>query len=223
MARRNDPGDVDDLYWNEGEPYEPWDPAGPGSGRVRAGGRDPGELHGEQADSGDSWTMFFRDPVREPYGGAAGAAEAPPYGGKRFEHGRVTPVAREYGQLYGREQRGYGHRRDSYYALDTAAPWWETGVPEEEPTPSFAGVGPRGYRRSDERIEEEVVQRLAEADWVDASEVAVEVSDGVVTLEGTVESREARRAAEDLVAEVAGVLDVINRLRPQQGRPLGRS
>ena len=229
MARRNDPDDVDDLFWNAGEPDEAWDPARPGSGGLRSGGQEPRATAGDpaagadSADSGDSWTQFFHEPIREPYGGAAGAGEAPPYGGSRFAHGRHTPVAREYGQLYGRDQRGYGHRRDTYYAADSATPWWESGAPGDEPSPSFAGIGPRTYRRSDERIEEEVVQRLADAEWVDASEVEVEVSDGVVTLEGAVESREARRAAEDLVAEVTGVADVINRLRPRAARPVGRS
>lgn len=223
MARRNDP-DVDDLFWDAGEPYEPWDPAGQGSGRLRTGGQEPWAAEDVPADSGDSWTQFFHEPVRQPYGGPAGTGEARPYGGERFAHGRDTPVAREYGQLYGYDQRGYGHRRDTYYAEDTAAPWWETGMPaDDEPSPSFAGLGPRNYRRSDGRIGDEVVQRLADADWVDASEIEVEVSDGVVTLEGAVGSREARRAAEDLVAEVSGVVDVVNRLRPRQGRPVGRS
>jgi hypothetical protein len=223
MARRDDErADVDDLFWNEGEPAEPWDAAGPGGGRMRSGGHEPWATDPQQnmdaADPGDSWTQFFHEPIREPYGGAEGAGEAVPYGGRRFEYGRDTSAAREYGQLYGRDQRGFGHRRNTYYVADNATPWWEVGQREEEPPVSFAGVGPRNYQRSDERIEEEVVQRLADADWVDASEVEVEVSDGVVTLEGTVESRAARRAAEDLVAEVTGVADVINRLRS-----LGRS
>jgi len=40
----------------------------------------------------------------------------------------------------------------------------------------------------------------------------------VVTLAGEVETRDERRAAEDLTAEVAGVVDVINRLRARRGR-----
>src|SRR5688500_12730171 len=196
---RNDETNVDDLYWNEGEPLEPYDAAGPGSGRMRASGRAPWANDGEQEDSGDSWTQFFHEPVREPYGGSAGTGEMVPYGGRRFEYGRDTSAAREYGQLYGRDQRNYGHRRNTYYAADNATPFWEVGPEREDTTPSFAGVGPRNYRRSDERIEEEVVQRLAEADWVDAADVEVEVSDGVVTLEGEVDTRAARRGAEDLV------------------------
>ena len=225
MARQDDRTDVDDLFWNEGEPLEPWDAAGPGGGRMRSGGREPWATEGGQEDSGDSWTQFFAEPVREPYGGAAGTGEHVPYGGRRFEYGRDTSTAREYGQLYGRDQAGYGHRRNPFYAGDDTTPWWDTGgrQDEEDERPSFAGVGPRNYRRSDERIEEEVVQRLAEADWIDAGDVEVQVSDGVVTLEGQVESRAARRGAEDLVAEVFGVVDVINRLRARQGREPGRA
>ena len=221
MARQDDPTNVDDLYWNEGEPFEPWDAAGPGGGRMRSGGQEPWAHEGEEEDPGSSWTQFFAEPIREPYGGASGTGEAVPYGGQRFAYGRHSSAAREYGQLYGRDQAGYGHRRDTYYAEDHATPWWEFGSPAEDegPTaPSFAGVGPRNYRRSDERIEEEVVQRLADAEWVDAADVEVEVSDGVVTLEGLVDTRAGRRAAEDLVAEVYGVVDVINRLRAREAR-----
>jgi osmotically-inducible protein OsmY len=44
----------------------------------------------------------------------------------------------------------------------------------------------------------------------------VEVADGVVTLAGEVETRGERRAAEDVAAEVSGVVDVINRIHARQ-------
>ena len=62
------------------------------------------------------------------------------------------------------------------------------------------------------------MQRLEDAEWVDATDIEVEVADGVVTLGGEVETRAERRAAEDVAAEVAGVVDVLNRLRARQRR-----
>jgi hypothetical protein len=76
-----------------------------------------------------------------------------------------------------------------------------------------AGRGPRNYRRSDERIREDVCNRLTEAGHVDAGDIGVRVENGEVTLEGTVDSRREKRLAEDLAAEVRGVRDVENRLR----------
>ena len=72
---------------------------------------------------------------------------------------------------------------------------------------------PKGYRRSDARIHEEVCERLGRAHGLDVSEVEVEVQEGEVKLSGTVADRAQKRRAEDLAAEIAGVLDVHNGLR----------
>lgn len=74
------------------------------------------------------------------------------------------------------------------------------------------GRGPRGYRRSDERMLEDVSDALTWNGALDASEIEVEVEDGEVTLRGTVESRWAKRLTEDLAESVVGVRDVHNRL-----------
>lgn len=75
------------------------------------------------------------------------------------------------------------------------------------------GRGPKGYRRSDARILEDVSERLSEDRYLDASEIEVEVQDGEVTLKGRVADREARRRAEDLAMAVSGVRHVMNHLR----------
>jgi hypothetical protein len=74
------------------------------------------------------------------------------------------------------------------------------------------GRGPKGYRRSDERIREEVCERIARS-GVDAGEVEVKVDDGEVTLEGSVARREEKRWLEDVAEDVFGVDQVHNRLR----------
>lgn len=77
------------------------------------------------------------------------------------------------------------------------------------------GRGPRGYMRSDERITEDVNDRLTD-DWMlDASDISVSVSNGEVTLSGTVGQRRDKRRAEDLAEAVSGVKDVHNTIRVQ--------
>ncbi len=75
------------------------------------------------------------------------------------------------------------------------------------------GKGPKGYSRSDDRIKEDISDRLSDDSHIDASDIEVEVSNGVVSLSGTVESREIKRRAEDMVESISGVSNVENRLR----------
>ena len=84
------------------------------------------------------------------------------------------------------------------------------------------GKGPKGYQRSDERLQEMISERLREDPHIDASEVTVTCQNGTITLEGTVDSRHTKNAIED-VAEQLGVEDVQNNLRvqrPQSTRPV---
>jgi len=78
------------------------------------------------------------------------------------------------------------------------------------------GRGPKGYKRSDERIREDVNDRLSDDYYLDASDVEVSVSNTEVTLTGTVNSRSDKRRAEDLAERVSGVSNVENRLRVRQ-------
>lgn len=79
------------------------------------------------------------------------------------------------------------------------------------------GLGPQGYQRSDERISDEVHERLTDDSWLDASHIAVSVERGEVTLSGTVESREAKHRAERIVEDISGVAHVQNNLRAARG------
>jgi osmotically-inducible protein OsmY len=76
-----------------------------------------------------------------------------------------------------------------------------------------AGKGPKGWQRSDERIREDVCDRLEQHAHLDASELEVEVHNGEVTLRGSVDERRQKRLAEDLVESITGVKDVHNELR----------
>ena len=90
-------------------------------------------------------------------------------------------------------------------------------VDDQRPRPSFRGRGPKNYRRSDERLRELVSERLEDHEAIDASDMEVTVSDGVVTLTGTVDSRRTKRLAEDVALITPGVLDVHNALTIDPG------
>jgi osmotically-inducible protein OsmY len=80
------------------------------------------------------------------------------------------------------------------------------------------GRGPRNYQRSDERIREDVCESLTQDDQIDASSIEVTVTDGEVTLTGTIFQRDDKRRAEDLAEAVSGVKDVRNNLRVSSER-----
>jgi hypothetical protein len=75
------------------------------------------------------------------------------------------------------------------------------------------GKGPRNYARSDERITEDLNERLMQDDDIDATHINVSVSNGEVTLEGTVEQRWMKHRIEDLAERCSGVKDVENKIR----------
>jgi osmotically-inducible protein OsmY len=83
----------------------------------------------------------------------------------------------------------------------------------------YYGRGPKGYKRSDERIEEEANECLFEHSQIDASDIDVKVDSGEVTLSGEVKSRHAKRMAEDAVEKIRGVKDVINQLKVTSSTP----
>lgn len=112
--------------------------------------------------------------------------------------------------------RSYGERRGFFErAGDEIASWFGDEDAARRRDMDHRGRGPSDYTRSDERIREDVNDRLTH-DWrIDARNVRVTVSDGEVTLDGTVDSRTAKRRAEDLADEVTGVGHVQNNLRVQ--------
>jgi osmotically-inducible protein OsmY len=113
-------------------------------------------------------------------------------------------------QGQGRRERWASSPRQHGYARDTSHD--SESLTWESPGP-HSGRGPQGYRRSDERIHEEVCDRLTAHGHVDASEVEVQVKDGEVTLTGKVGDRRQKREAENVAEGVRGVIDVHNQLR----------
>ena len=73
-----------------------------------------------------------------------------------------------------------------------------------------------GERRPDERLQDDVTERLAAELRDAATQIQVTATDGEVTLAGTVDSTEDRRRAGDIAEGVAGVVSVLNNLRVRQ-------
>ncbi len=114
--------------------------------------------------------------------------------------------AQRYQDRYGSDTENYG---GAGYAQRSAYERMGQGGGQ------YRGKGPKGYQRSDDRIREDVSEALSQDGDIDASEIEVTIQGGVVTLSGTVDSREAKRAAEDLAEDCAGVKDVQNNIRVQ--------
>lgn len=77
----------------------------------------------------------------------------------------------------------------------------------------FAGRGPKSYKRSDDRIKEDVCEMLTRDNNIDADGIEVEVKEGEVTLTGTVPDRRMKHMAEDCAEGCYGVKDVTNNIR----------
>lgn len=156
-----------------------------GAGQPYGGEGDSRYFTGSQG----SWAM------RSPYGAQAGRS----YGADYREHGYAS---------HHDDERGFWDR-----ASDEVASWFGDEEATHRRELDHRGKGPKDYVRSDARICEDANERLTEDATVDASEIALTVQNGEITLNGTVASRLEKRRAEDLVDRISGVKHVQNNLR----------
>lgn len=135
------------------------------------------------------------------------------------------PTGFRSNERYGERGRDYDNDREGGRgwwdrASDEVASWFGDEEAERrrrmDDRREHRGRGPKGYRRSDERIKEDVNDRLSDDYYLDASDVEVAVENSEVTLTGTVNNRNDKRRAEDLAESVSGVTNVENRLRVKQ-------
>jgi len=119
----------------------------------------------------------------------------------------------------GRDHRAWAERR-SWAERHEPGSWFgrAPGQRRYDEGP-HRGRGPKGYTRSGERIREDVSDRLTDDPRLDASDIEVAVDGTEVTLNGTVDSRTAKRRAEDHADDITGVTHVQNnlRIRPRPG------
>ncbi|HXG63848.1 MAG TPA: BON domain-containing protein [Blastocatellia bacterium] len=179
-------------------------------------------------ETGRDYEDYDRDYEARGYGreGARGGEYGLGYGRNVTYPGR-TEGRYGYGRG-GREdyERGYGGRGEERgwwdRATDEVSSWFGDEEAEQRRRMDEArrgqhrGRGPRGYQRSDERIREDINDRLTDHPFLDASDIEVSVNNGEVTLSGTVNSRDDKRLAEDIAEDISGVKNVENRLRVSQ-------
>lgn len=156
-----------------------------------------------------SGAVGLRGDGREYPGGYGGPREG--FAGSVVDDGHRGPPDDEgFAPRYERRRSGFGAFGDR----DPNDPDLRSDPDERSPsTGPHRGRGPKGYRRTDERIHEDVCERLMHDRFIDASEVEVVVKEGEVTLSGTVSSRGLKRRAEDLAELASGVTHVQNNLR----------
>jgi hypothetical protein len=171
---------------------------------------------GPGSDSGSGRGFGGYDRGDRGFGGSYGNRERS-YGNR---YGSNEPT---YGSDYRSGERSFGGRlgtgesgNDRGYGNTANLGWSGQGWSQNE------GRGPKNYRRSDERIREEVCDRLMQG-RLNAEEVDVQVQDGQVTLSGTVEDRQDKRIIEELAEQILGVKDVQNQLRVQRPTSSSRS
>lgn len=215
-------------YWSERD-----------SGRGNWGGEDRNYGSQQGWSPGGEYYSDRQDPRREGYGGqdygrSFGRDEERNFG---EDYGNRGSGSSTYGRYYGGGGGDYGRdygggyrsdwyggstfggdadrgRREAYgYSGYGGMGGAQSGGSAYGGTQQHRGRGPRGYRRSDERIREDVCDCLTDDAQIDASNLEVNVKDCEVTLSGSVNSREDKRRAEDLAENISGVKDVRNNLR----------
>jgi osmotically-inducible protein OsmY len=208
-----------------GSQYSPrgreWDDPnyGRGGGQWQGGSRDYGdEDRNRRYDAGS-----VRTQNAGPFGASGG------YGAQQ-SFGPRTSGWDNYGSSgtsrYGADagMRGEGRWSGQGSSTNYSAGGGFSGAgSSNDPGASHAGRGPRSYQRSDDRIREDVNERLTADPRIDASDIDVRVQNGEVILSGTVDERRTRRLAEEIIEDLPGVRDVRNDLKVNSGSWFGGS
>jgi osmotically-inducible protein OsmY len=201
--------------WGRGAGGE-WDQGrrGPGAyGRGYGQGYDWGRDRPGREPYGFGQHSHWQDPFARPedthyYGtGAAG------FGGPGYTGGAAA---------YGSGRRDLGQEFESEYSDESALSYERGEYPRRQAQQRRFARGPKGYQRSDERIKEDISERLMQSHQIDSSDVTVEVKGGMVTLEGTVPHRYMRHAIENIADSCLGVQDIDNRVRVKSQQEQGQ-
>lgn len=179
-----------------------------GDGGFQGGGGG----YGIQTHLGRPRAYGFHDNYLHPHRGDAG---------RDLHLHRPAPRMARGPAMYGQDwSQGYGDETGFGTPAIERRGWGDDG---SMPGARAPGRGPKSYKRSDERIREEVCEALADS-TIDASEVEVAVSDGHVTLTGTIAHRADKRRLADIAETIRGVQDVSNDVRiPRAGADAPRA
>ncbi len=189
----DDGGEYGSYPSGQGQRQASWRASGPGQGVVSRSA-DPGQSsYGGFTNEDPSYQYQQRQP-----GGYPGDQEY-----------RVPRMGEP-----GPWQRSGGHQQDSSYGENRQ--WYGEDAHRDHRrgwgAQSQRRTSPKGYTRSDDRVREDICERLSHS-GLDVSEVSVEVKDGTVTLEGTVEDRWTKYVIEDHADDCLGVKEIDNRIR----------
>lgn len=149
------------------------------------------------------------DYTRGSYGsGGYGGRRSGGYGGGGYTGGGNYSSYNRFGDDDG--DRGFLAK-----AGDEIASWFGDDDAERRRNQDqdHRGRGPANYTRSNERLLEDACERLTHDRYLNASNINVTADDNEITLDGTVDSRQAKRRAEDCVHDISGVKHVQNNLR----------
>jgi hypothetical protein len=182
------------------DPDRPW---------RNAGGMGPwGDASSSTGGSAARWATYEgghnRDRAARDFGSGLGFGTG--YGGQRD----YDPGEHEAGPFLGGMYYGGGEVSRRGQGRD---------VTRARSAGPHRGRGPKGYMRTDERIFEDVCERMTDDAMLDASEIEVHISSGEVSLDGTVSDRAGKRRAELLAESIPGVGHVQNNLRVRPQAP----
>lgn len=155
-----------------------------------------------------------RDPRRDDY-----SWQGREYGGGRRDPGSSYDIdyERRWPEDNSESPRYFGTGSYSEGGTHFTGGYDQRGTPDEQAGEApYRGVfkrGPKGYQRSDERMKEDISERIMETTHIDSSDVSVNVVGGQVILEGTVPDRYTKHYLEDLADAAPGVQDIDNRIR----------
>lgn len=211
-------GDYPDDYGRFGDE--------PGAERERyiVGARDEDENY--QRFSSDRRNVD-RDRARRQearFGAGYGDTEEARRAGYGYGYGQGSQA---FGSDQGRNrrmtsERGYGLSYADVTSAGMGSPRNASGVESQygQRQGPFRGKGPKAYQRSDDRIREDINDRLTDDEYLDASDIEVKVKDCEITLGGFVSNRADKRRAEDCAEQVSGVKHVQNNLRIRENQQM---
>ena len=184
---------------------------------------------GPESMSGGYQGGSERQPMSGGQSGTSGGFGGPRYGQSSYgQTSRGTYGGTFAGPQGGMSPGGMGLGERGWYGSESSGGRGTSGMTSrggwgQSTRGNHWGKGPKGYQRSDERLKEEVNERLTQDPDIDPSEIEVEVDNGVVTLKGAIDSREMKWRIEAITEEVSGVKDVQNQVRVQRHQESGTS
>lgn len=174
----------------------------------------------DQAPGGHGFQADRDEPYRSPSRGRATGPDWSRRSGQHWSHHDGNDfLSGSYG--FGGEGRHEpGGLPDSQHAPSEQAGWERAYAAQGRA--SYRGRGPRGYVRSDERILDDIHERLCDDPIVDATDIEVHCDQGRVVLDGKVPTRWMKHRTEDIVDAVRGTKDIDNRIRVMAEEPVAQ-